>query len=159
MSGTINDIFYTYAMAYAERVLDYYNNPRNAGTLDKTSLQVGTGLIHVPEYIEVIRIQIEVSPKRHVIMDARFKTFGCGAAIAATSITTEWLKGKTIEEAARLDHMDIVEVLNLPPAKIHCTILVEDAVKAAINDYRQKNGMEPINEEEAERDYELEEHN
>ncbi|TWV99082.1 iron-sulfur cluster assembly scaffold protein [Chitinophaga pinensis] len=145
-------------MAYAERVLDYYNNPRNAGTLDKSSPQVGTGLIHVPEYIEVVRIQIEVSPKRHVIMDARFKTFGCGAAIAATSITTEWLKGKTIEEAARLDHMDIVEALSLPPAKIHATILIEDAVKAAINDYRFKNGLEPLKEEEVpEEGYELEE--
>jgi nitrogen fixation NifU-like protein len=148
-------------MAYAERLLDYYDNPRNVGTLDKTSARVGTGLIHVPEYIEVVRIQIEVSPARHIIMDARFKTFGCGAAIAATSITTEWLKGKSIEEAARLDHMDIVEVLNLPPAKIHCTILIEDAVKAAINDYRNKNGMEQLKEEEeeeeAERDYELEE--
>ncbi|MCF6401419.1 iron-sulfur cluster assembly scaffold protein [Chitinophaga filiformis] len=149
-------------MAYAERVLDYYDNPRNVGTLDKTSARVGTGLIHVPEYIEVVRIQIEVSPARQIIMDARFKTFGCGAAIAATSITTEWLKGKSIEEAARLDHMDIVEVLNLPPAKIHCTILIEDAVKAAINDYRHKNGMEQLKEEEeeeeeAERDYELEE--
>ncbi|WP_449508531.1 iron-sulfur cluster assembly scaffold protein [Chitinophaga rhizophila] len=141
-------------MAYAERVLDYYNNPRNAGTLDKSSLQVGTGLIHVPEYIEVVRMQIEVSPKRHVIMDARFKTFGCGAAIAATSITTEWLKGKTIEEAARLDHMDIVEALSLPPAKIHCTILIEDAVKAAINDYRFKNGMEALSEEETEEEEE-----
>lgn len=135
-------------MAYAERVLDYYNNPRNAGTLDKSSPHVGTGLIHVPEYIEVVRIQIEVSPKRHVIMDARFKTFGCGAAIAATSITTEWLKGKTIEEAAKLDHMDIVEALSLPPAKIHCTFLIEDAVKAAINDFRLKNGMEAMGEEE-----------
>lgn len=148
-------------MAYAERVLDYYDNPRNVGTLDKSSLRVGTGLIHVPEYIEVVRIQIEVSPARHVIMDARFKTFGCGAAIAATSITTEWLKGKTIEEAAQLDHMEIVEALNLPPAKIHNTILIEDAVKAAINDYRHKNGMELLKEEEeeeeAERDYELEE--
>lgn len=148
-------------MAYAERVLDYYNNPKNVGTLDKSSIRVGTGLIHVPEYIEVVRIQIEVSPARHVIMDARFKTFGCGAAIAATSMTTEWLKGKTIEEAAQLDHMDIVEALNLPPAKIHCTILIEDAVKTAINDYRQKNGMELLKaeeeEEETERDYELEE--
>lgn len=147
-------------MAYAERVLDYYDNPRNVGTLDKSSPRVGTGLIHVPEYIEVVRIQIEVSPARHVIMDARFKTFGCGAAIAATSMTTEWLKGKTIEEAAQLDHMEIVEALNLPPAKIHSTILIEDAVKAAINDYRQKNGMELLKEEEeeeAERDYELEE--
>jgi nitrogen fixation protein NifU and related proteins len=135
-------------MAYAERVLDHYDNPRNAGTLDKSSLQVGTGLIHVPEYIEVVRIQIEVSPKRHVIMDARFKTFGCGAAIAASSITTEWLKGKTIEEAAKLDHMEIVEALSLPPVKIHCTILIEDAVKAAINDYRYKNGLEAISEEE-----------
>jgi nitrogen fixation NifU-like protein len=144
-------------MAYAERVLDYYDNPRNVGTLDKSSIRVGTGLIHVPEYLEVVRIQIEVSPARHIIMDARFKTFGCGAAIAATSITTEWLKGKSIEEAAQLYHMEIVEALNLPPAKIHITILIEDAVKAAINDYRHKNGMEPLKVEETERDYELEE--
>lgn len=143
-------------MAYAERVLEYYDNPRNVGTLDRTSPQVGTGLIHVPDYVEVVRIQIEVSPKRHIITNARFKTFGCGAAIAATSITTEWLIGKSIDEAAKLDHMDIVEALSLPPSKIHATILIEDAVKSAINDYRYKNGMDPISEEELEEDYELE---
>jgi len=143
-------------MAYAERVLEYYNNPRNVGTLDRTSPLVGTGLIHVSEYVEVVRIQIEVSPTRHIITDARFKTFGCGAAIAATSITTEWLKGKSLEEAARLDHMDIVEALSLPPSKIHATILIEEAVKSAINDYRHKNGMEPLSGEELEEGYELE---
>lgn len=143
-------------MDYAARVMDHYNNPRNAGRLDDASLNTGTGLIHVSEYIEVVRIQIEVNPARNVITDARFKTFGCGSAIAASSITTEWLKGKTLEEAFRIDNLEIVEALSLPPSKIHCTILVEDAVKAAINDYRQKNGLEPLEEEELESNYELE---
>lgn len=130
-------------MSYAERVLEYYNNPRNAGTLDKNSQHVGTGLVHVSEYVDVVRFQIEVNPVTHVIREARFKTFGCGSAIACSSIATEWIKGKTIEEAFRLDHMEIVEALSLPPSKIHSAILTEDALRAAINDYRAKNGMEP----------------
>jgi nitrogen fixation NifU-like protein len=134
-------------MSYAERVLEYYNNPRNAGTLDKNSQQVGTGLVHVSEYVDVVRFQIEVNPVTHVIREARFKTFGCGSAIACSSIATEWIKGKTIEEAFRLDHMEIVEALSLPPSKIHSAILTEDAVRAAINDFRAKNGMEPAEEE------------
>lgn len=137
-------------MSYAERVLDYYNNPRNAGTLDKTSQHVGTGLVHVSEYVDVVRFQIEVNPATHVIRDARFKTFGCGSAIACSSIVTEWIKGKTIEEAFKLDHMDVVEALSLPPSKIHSAILTEDAVRAAINNYRSKNGLEPAVEEEEE---------
>lgn len=134
-------------MSYAERVLEYYNNPRNAGTLDKSSQHVGTGLVHVSEYVDVVRFQVEVNPVTHVIREARFKTFGCGSAIACSSIATEWIKGKTIEEAFRLDHMEIVEALSLPPSKIHSAILTEDAVRAAINDYRGKNGMEPAEEE------------
>jgi nitrogen fixation NifU-like protein len=134
-------------MSYAERVLDYYNNPRNAGTLDKLSQHVGTGLVHVSEYVDVVRFQIEVNPATHVIREARFKTFGCGSAIACSSIVTEWIKGKTIEEAFKMDHMDVVEALSLPPSKIHSAILTEDAVRAAINDYRSKNGMEAAVEE------------
>ena len=141
-------------MAYHERVLDYYNNPRNAGTLDKTQSNVGTGLVHVPEYIEVIRIQIEVNPVTSVIREARFKTFGSGSAIAASSLGTEWVKGKSIEEAAQFNDMYIVEALNLPPAKIHCAALVEDAIKAAINDYRLKNGLEELDFEEIESEFE-----
>lgn len=146
-------------MAYSEKILDYYNNPRNAGTLDKESINVGTGLIHVPEYIEVIRLQVEINPVKNIITDAKFKTFGSGAAIAASSLATEWLKGKSIAEAARIDDMFLIETLNLPPIKIHCAVLVEDAIKAAINDYRQKNGLEELafeEEEETEEDIEAE---
>lgn len=135
-------------MAYSEKILDYYNNPRNAGTLDKTKLNVGTGLVHVPDYIEVIRLQIEVNPATNVITDAKFKTFGSGSAIAASSLATEWLRFKSIDEAAQINDMYLVEELNLPPAKIHCAALVEDAIKAAINDYRLKNGQEEYNFEE-----------
>jgi len=143
-------------MAYSEKILDYYNNPRNAGTLDKTKNNVGTGLIHVPEYIEVIRLQIEVNPATSIITDARFKTFGSGAAIAASSLATEWIKGKGINEAARIDDMYLIEMLNLPPIKIHCAALVEDAIKAAINDYRLKNGLEELLfEEETAEDLEV----
>lgn len=139
---------------YADRVLDYYNNPANAGTLDRSQSNVGTGLVHVADYIEVVRIQVEVSPASRRIMEAKFKTFGSGAAIAVSSLAAEWIKGKTIEEAARIDHMDLVEDLSLPPAKIHCAFLAEDAVKAAINDYLQKNGLEALAEEESEEEEE-----
>ena len=144
------ECFILMLMSYAERVLDYYNNPRNAGSLDKSMQSVGTGLVHVPEYIDVVRFQIEVNPITHVIREARFKTFGCGSAIACSSLATEWIKGKTIEEAFKLDHMEIVEALSLPPSKIHSAILTEDAVRAAINDFREKNGMERAVEEEEE---------
>ncbi|WP_316829781.1 Fe-S cluster assembly scaffold IscU [Pedobacter aquatilis] len=130
-------------MAYSEKVIDHYNNPRNVGTLNKDSKFVGTGLVGAPECGDVMRLQIEVS-EDNVITDAKFKTFGCGSAIASSSLATEWLKGKTIDEALAIDNMDIVEELALPPVKIHCSVLAEDAIKSAINDYRVKNGLEAI---------------
>lgn len=130
-------------MAYGEKVIDHYQNPRNVGTLDKSKPTVGTGLVGAPECGDVMRLQIEIEDG--IITDAKFKTFGCGSAIAASSLATEWLKGKSVEDAAKLDNMDIVEELSLPPVKIHCSVLAQDAVQAAINDYRTKNGLEPIN--------------
>lgn len=129
-------------MAYGEKVIDHYQNPRNVGTLDKSKPTVGTGLVGAPECGDVMRLQIEV--EEGIIKDAKFKTFGCGSAIAASSLATEWLVGKSLDEAAKLDNMEIVEELSLPPVKIHCSVLAEDAVRAAINDYRTKNGLEPI---------------
>ena len=136
-------------MAYSEKVLDHYNNPKNVGTLDKSKSTVGTGLVGAPECGDVMRLQIEVDPSTQVITDAKFKTFGCGSAIASSSLATEWLKGKTVDEAVKIDNMDIVEELSLPPVKIHCSVLAEDAVKAAINDYRKKNGLEELTFEES----------
>jgi nitrogen fixation NifU-like protein len=136
-------------MAYSEKVLDHYNNPKNVGTLDKSKNTVGTGLVGAPECGDVMRLQIEVDPATQVITDAKFKTFGCGSAIASSSLATEWLKGKTVEEAVQIDNMDIVEELSLPPVKIHCSVLAEDAIKAAINDYRKKNGLEELKFEES----------
>jgi Fe-S cluster assembly scaffold IscU len=135
-------------MAYSEKVLDHYSNPKNVGTLDKGSKAVGTGLVGAPECGDVMRLQIEVDESTGIIKDAKFKTFGCGSAIASSSVATEWLKGKSIDQALSIDNMDIVEELNLPPVKIHCSVLAEDAIKAAINDYRVKNGMEQIKFEE-----------
>jgi nitrogen fixation NifU-like protein len=129
-------------MAYSEKVLDHYSNPKNVGTLDKSKANVGTGLVGAPECGDVMRLQIEVN--EGVITDAKFKTFGCGSAIAASSLATEWLKGKTLDEAVTIDNMDLVEELNLPPVKIHCSVLAEDAIKSAINDYRVKNEMEEL---------------
>ena len=129
-------------MAYSEKVIDHYTNPRNTGTLDKSKPNVGTGLVGAPECGDVMRLQIEVNDG--VITDAKFKTFGCGSAIAASSLATEWLKGKTVEEAITIDNMDLVEELNLPPVKIHCSVLAEDAIKSAINDYRKKQGLEEL---------------
>ena len=129
-------------MAYSEKVLDHYSNPKNVGALDKSKTNVGTGLVGAPECGDVMRLQIEVNDG--VITDAKFKTFGCGSAIAASSLATEWLKGRTIEEALTIDNMDLVEELNLPPVKIHCSVLAEDAIKSAINDYRVKNGEEEL---------------
>ena len=134
-------------MAYSEKVLDHYNNPRNVGTLDKGSKNVGTGLVGAPECGDVMRLQIEVEEGTGMIKDAKFKTFGCGSAIASSSLATEWLKGKTVDQAIEIDNMDIVEELSLPPVKIHCSVLAEDAIKAAINDYRVKQGLEPIEQE------------
>ena len=127
-------------MAYSDKVIDHYSNPKNVGTLDKAKTNVGTGLVGAPECGDVMRLQIEVD-EMGVISDAKFKTFGCGSAIASSSLATEWLKGKTVDQALAIDNMDIVEELNLPPVKIHCSVLAEDAIKAAINDYRVKNGM------------------
>lgn len=136
-------------MAYSEKVIDHYQHPKNVGTLDKTSKNVGTGLVGAPECGDVMRLQIEVDDATGMITDAKFKTFGCGSAIASSSLATEWLKGKSVDEALKIDNMDIVEELNLPPVKIHCSVLAEDAIKAAINDYRVKNGMEAIKFEES----------
>jgi nitrogen fixation NifU-like protein len=133
-------------MAYSDKVIDHYSNPRNVGTLDKSSTKVGTGLVGAPECGDVMRLQIEVD-ENNVIKDAKFKTFGCGSAIASSSLATEWLKGKSIDDAMKIDNMDIVEELALPPVKIHCSVLAEDAIKAAINDYRVKNGLAPIESE------------
>jgi len=134
-------------MAYSEKVIDHYQNPKNVGTLDKTKSNVGTGLVGAPECGDVMRLQIEVEDNR--IIDAKFKTFGCGSAIAASSLATEWLKGMTLEEAVKLDNMELVEELNLPPVKIHCSVLAEDAIKSAINDYRKKQGLEELIFEES----------
>ncbi|MBK9461768.1 MAG: Fe-S cluster assembly scaffold IscU [Sphingobacteriales bacterium] len=136
-------------MAYSDKVLDHYENPRNVGTLDKGKKTVGTGLVGAPECGDVMRLQIEVDDATGVITDAKFKTFGCGSAIASSSLATEWLKGKTIDQALTIDNMDIVEELSLPPVKIHCSVLAEDAIKAAINDYRVKNGMDALVFEES----------
>ncbi len=129
-------------MAYSDKVLEHFKNPRNVGTLDKSSKNVGTGLVGAPECGDVMRLQIEVDPETQKIVDAKFKTFGCGSAIASSSLATEWIKGKTIEEAIQINNMDIVEELALPPVKIHCSVLAEDAIKGAIKDYREKNGLE-----------------
>ena len=135
-------------MAYSEKVIDHYSNPKNVGTLDKSNKNVGTGLVGAPECGDVMRLQIQVDDATGVITDAKFKTFGCGSAIASSSLATEWLKGKTIDQAIAIDNMDLVEELNLPPVKIHCSVLAEDAIKAAINDYRVKNGLEELAFEE-----------
>lgn len=136
-------------MAYSEKVIDHYQNPKNVGTLDKSKKNVGTGLVGAPECGDVMRLQIEVDEATGKITDAKFKTFGCGSAIASSSLATEWLKGKSVDEALSIDNMEIVEELNLPPVKIHCSVLAEDAIKAAINDYRVKNGLEAIQFEES----------
>ena len=128
-------------MAYSEKLLDHFKNPRNVGTLNKEDKGVGTGLVGAPECGDVMRLQIQVDPVTQKITDAKFKTFGCGSAIASSSLATEWLKGKKLEEAATIDNMDIVEELALPPVKIHCSVLAEDAIKSAIHDYQVKNGL------------------
>ena len=124
-------------MAYSEKLLDHYENPRNVGTLDKDDPSVGTGLVGAPACGDVMRLQIRVSPEG-VIEDARFKTFGCGSAIASSSLATEWIKGKNIDEAATIKNSQIAEELSLPPVKIHCSVLAEDAIKSAIEDYKRK---------------------
>jgi nitrogen fixation NifU-like protein len=129
-------------MAYSDKVLDHYSNPKNVGTLDKSKPNVGTGLVGAPECGDVMRLQIEVEDG--IITDAKFKTFGCGSAIAASSLATEWLKGMSLDEAVKMDNMSLVEELNLPPVKIHCSVLAEDAIKSAVNDYRKKQGLEEL---------------
>ena len=128
-------------MAYSDKVLEHYERPRNVGSLDSGSDDVGTGLVGAPECGDVMKLQIKVDDKG-VISDAKFKTFGCGSAIAASSLATDWVRGKSINEAEELSNVDIVEELSLPPVKIHCSVLAEDAIKAAINDYKSKNNME-----------------
>ena len=125
-------------MAYSEKVIDHYENPRNVGTLDKADLNVGTGLVGAPACGDVMKLQIKVDPETGIISDAKFKTYGCGSAIASSSLATEWIKGKTLNEALTIKNMDIAEELSLPPVKIHCSILAEDAIKSAILDLKQK---------------------
>jgi|TARA_Y100001937_G_scaffold15339_2_gene20958 Fe-S cluster assembly scaffold IscU len=127
-------------MAYSDKVIDHYEKPRNVGSLDPSSDHVGTGLVGAPECGDVMKLQIEVDDEG-TISDARFKTFGCGSAIAASSLATEWVRGKTIDQAMELKNTEIVEELSLPPVKIHCSVLAEDAIKAAINDYKEKQGL------------------
>jgi nitrogen fixation protein NifU and related proteins len=129
-------------MPYSDRVLDHYNNPRNVGSLDKADPNVGTGIVGAPECGDVMKLQIKVDPESGVIEDARFKTFGCGSAIASSSLATEWVKGKTLDEALEIRNTDIVEELALPPVKIHCSVLAEDAIKAAIHDLQKKQGQD-----------------
>jgi nitrogen fixation NifU-like protein len=125
-------------MAYSDKVLDHYNNPRNVGSFDKSAPNVGTGMVGAPECGDVMKLQIKVNDDSGIIEDAKFKTFGCGSAIASSSLATEWLKGKTVDEALQIKNTDIVNELSLPPVKIHCSVLAEDAIKAAIGDYRAK---------------------
>ena len=124
-------------MAYSDKVLDHYENPRNVGSFDKSDINVGTGMVGAPACGDVMRLQIKVS-EEGVIEDARFKTYGCGSAIASSSLLTEWVKGKTLEEASLIRNADIAEELALPPVKIHCSVLAEDAIKAAVRDYTEK---------------------
>jgi len=126
-------------MSYSDKVVDHYNNPRNVGTLDKTAGNVGTGLVGAPECGDVMRLQIRVNPETQVIEEAKFKTFGCGSAIASSSLATEWIQGRTVEDALRIKNTDIVKELSLPPVKIHCSVLAEDAIRAAIGDWKKKN--------------------
>lgn len=129
-------------MAYSSKVVDHYENPRNVGSLDKNDPSVGTGMVGAPECGDVMKLQIRVNPETQIIEDAKFKTFGCGSAIASSSLATEWLKGKTVDQALDIKNTDIVTELALPPVKIHCSVLAEDAIKAAIGDYKKKTGVE-----------------
>ena len=125
-------------MAYSDKVIDHYNNPRNVGSLDKGSSEVGTGLVGAPECGDVMKLQIRVNPQTNIIEEAKFKTFGCGSAIASSSLATEWVKGKTVDEALAIKNTEIVKELALPPVKIHCSVLAEDAIRAAIGDWKKK---------------------
>src|SRR5260370_10907985 len=125
-------------MSYSDKVLDHYSNPRNVGSMDKSSTEVGTGLVGAPECGDVMKLQIKVNPETNIIEDAKFKTFGCGSAIASSSLAPEWVKGKTVDEALQIKNTDILRELSLPPVKIHCSVLAEDAIKAAIVDWKKK---------------------
>jgi nitrogen fixation protein NifU and related proteins len=125
-------------MAYTDKVIDHYKNPRNVGSMDKADPSVGTGIVGAPECGDVMKLQIKINEQSGVIEDAKFKTFGCGSAIASSSLVTEWVKGKTVDEALKIKNTEIVEELRLPPIKIHCSVLAEDAIKAAITDYKKK---------------------
>jgi nitrogen fixation NifU-like protein len=133
-------------MAYSDKVIDHYENPRNVGSFDKTDSAIGTGMVGAPACGDVMKLQIKVGADGR-IEDARFKTYGCGSAIASSSLVTEWVKGKTLEEAATIKNTQIAAELSLPPVKIHCSILAEDAIKAAVADYRKKHGLDEIQEE------------
>ena len=128
-------------MAYSEKVVDHYENPRNVGSFEKGDDTVGTGMVGAPACGDVMKLQIKVNPVTGVIEDARFKTYGCGSAIASSSLVTEWVKGKTLDQAASIKNSEIAQELALPPVKIHCSILAEDAIKAAVSDYKQKHGQ------------------
>ncbi|HZM85851.1 MAG TPA: Fe-S cluster assembly scaffold IscU [Blastocatellia bacterium] len=136
-------------MAYSDKVVDHYNNPRNVGSLDKKDPSVGTGLVGAPECGDVMKLQIRINPETQIIEDAKFKTFGCGSAIASSSLATEWLKGRSVDDALAIKNTAIVQELNLPPVKIHCSVLAEDAIKAAVRDYQQKQANEEPKAEEA----------
>ena len=135
-------------MAYSDKVVDHYNNPRNVGSLDKKDPSVGTGLVGAPECGDVMKLQIRINPDTQIIEDAKFKTFGCGSAIASSSLATEWLKGRSVDDALAIKNTAIVKELNLPPVKIHCSVLAEDAIKAAVRDYQQKQAAEEPKSEE-----------
>jgi Fe-S cluster assembly scaffold IscU len=130
-------------MAYSPKVIEHYERPRNVGNLDKNATNVGTGIVGAPECGDVMKLQIQVDPATGKITDAKFKTFGCGSAIASSSLATEWVKGKTVDEALAIKNTDIVQELSLPPVKIHCSVLAEDAIKSAIADYKKKQGGVP----------------
>ena len=127
-------------MAYSNKVVDHYENPRNVGSLPKDDMNVGTGLVGAPECGDVMKLQVKVNPETGVIDDAKFKTFGCGSAIASSSLATEWLKGKTVEQALAISNREVAEELALPPVKIHCSVLAEDAIHAAVADWKRKSG-------------------
>ena len=130
-------------MAYSEKVIEHYEHPRNVGSLPKDDANVGTGLVGALECGDVMKLQMQINPQTRVIEDAKFKTFGCGSAIASSSLATEWVKGKTVDEALKIKNTEIVKELNLPPVKIHCSVLAEDAIKAAIGDWKRKHGDQP----------------
>jgi nitrogen fixation NifU-like protein len=136
-------------MAYSDKVIDHYNNPRNVGNLDKKDPNVGTGLVGAPECGDVMKLQIKIDPETNIIEDAKFKTFGCGSAIASSSLATEWLKGRSVDQALDIKNTEIVKELNLPPVKIHCSVLAEDAIKAAVRDYQHKQTPAEVKTEEA----------